>query len=49
MSNQALKPSKEETTSTIWKIIIYVVTALAGLFTGSAASAAVFGSTLFGC
>lgn len=48
MSTQ-LKPEKEEVTKVIWKIIVYIATALAGLFTGSAASAMVFGKTLFGC
>lgn len=42
-------PSKEDVKNVIWKIIVYIATALAGLFTGSAASAMVFGSTMFNC
>lgn len=49
MSNSVQTPSKEETSKVIWKILVYIVTALAGLFTGSAASAAIFGSTIFNC
>lgn len=48
MSTQ-LKPEKEEVTKVIWQIIVYIATALAGLFTGSVASAMVFGNTFFGC
>lgn len=46
---EQVKPTKDETMKVIWKILVYIVTALAGLFTGSAASAMVFGSTFFGC
>lgn len=44
-----VKPEREEVTKVLWKIIVYIATALAGLFTGSAASAMICGSTLFGC